>query len=111
MNQAAAILLDYEDFECFSKTKTDVYTYLCDIKKASWKKTDGVLTFTITADRFLRNMVRAIVGTLLDVGMGKSKVDDVKAIINSKDRREAGTSVPAKGLYLISILYPENIKK
>ena len=111
MNQAAAILLDYEDFECFSKTKTDVYTYLCDIKKASWKKTDGVLTFTITADRFLRNMVRAIVGTLLDVGMGKSKVDDVKAIINSKDRREAGTSVPAKGLYLISILYHENIKK
>ena len=111
MNEAAAILLEHHDFECFSKTKTDVHTYLCDIKKALWTKTDDALIFTITADRFLRNMVRAIVGTLLEVGMGKCKVDHVKAIINSKDRRKAGTSVPAKGLYLISILYPENIAK
>lgn len=111
MNAAAAILLDYEDFECFSKSNTDVYTYLCDIKVAEWVKKDDLLVFTIKADRFLRNMVRAIVGTLLDVGTGKSNLDDVKAIINSKDRSKAGTSVPAKALYLTKISYPNTIHK
>lgn len=109
MNAAAALLLTYEDFECFSKSNTDVYTYLCDIKVAEWTKIDDRFVFTIQADRFLRNMVRAIVGTLLDVGTGKSTLDDVKAIINSKDRSKAGTSVPAKALYLTKICYPNTI--
>ena len=109
MNAAAALLLEFKDFECFSKTNTDVYTYLCDVKNASWTQKDDVLMFTIKADRFLRNMVRAIVGTLIEVGTGKSNLDDVKAIINSKDRRNAGYSVPAKGLYLTEITYPKRI--
>lgn len=109
MNKASAILLQFEDFECFSKSNTDVKTYRCVIKKAVWEMNEEKLVFTITADRFLRNMVRAIVGTLLEVGLGKSKPDDVKTIINSKDRGKAGPSVPAKGLYLTSVLYPEKI--
>ncbi|CAM4407674.1 tRNA pseudouridine(38-40) synthase TruA [Zobellia roscoffensis] len=107
MNEAARLLLQYNDFECFSKTHTDVKTYLCDVKKAVWELKEDKLVFTITADRFLRNMVRAVVGTLLDVGTGKIKVDDVKSIINSKNRSNAGPSVPAKGLYLTSVLYPK----
>ncbi len=109
MNKAAFLLLEYNDFECFSKSKTDVYTYKCVIKEAAWIKEEAVLVFTITADRFLRNMVRSIVGTLLDVGTGKSTVDDVKAIIIGKNRAGAGTSVPAKGLYLIRVTYPKTI--
>ncbi len=109
MNEVASLLLEYSDFECFSKTKTDVHTYLCDIKEANWTRTDDHLVFTITADRFLRNMVRAIVGTLLEVGKGRTNLNDVKAIINSKDRQKAGTSVPAKGLYLTKIIYPDTI--
>ncbi len=108
MNQAAALLLQYEDFECFSKSNTDVHTYLCNITNAKWTMESELLVFTITANRFLRNMVRAIVGTLLDVGIGKRTVEDVKAIINSKDRSNAGTSVPAKGLYLTEITYPNS---
>lgn len=109
MNKAAAILLAYEDFECFSKSKTDVKTYRCAIVKAFWEHKDDKLVFTIIADRFLRNMVRAIVGTLLEVGQQKWTPADVKRILNGKDRSLAGPSVPAKGLYLTSILYPENI--
>ena len=108
MNEAAAVLMKYDDFECFSKSNTDVKTYRCKITKSIWEKKDDKLVFTITADRFLRNMVRAIVGTLLEVGQGKRTVDDVKKIINSKDRSEAGPSVPAKGLYLTSVIYPKN---
>lgn len=108
MNEAALLLLEQDDFECFSKSNTDVYTYLCDITEAKWVKKDDLLIFTITANRFLRNMVRAIVGTLLDVGVGKSSIDDVKAIINSKNRSKAGTSVPAKGLYLTRVIYPKS---
>ncbi|MDT7827707.1 tRNA pseudouridine(38-40) synthase TruA [Pricia sp. S334] len=109
MNQAAALLLDYEDFECFSRTKTDVKTYRCDVKKAVWITCDDKLVFTITADRFLRNMVRAVVGTLLLVGQDKWTIADVKRILNAKDRSLAGPSVPAKGLYLTSVLYPQKI--
>lgn len=109
MNKAAAILLEHEDFKCFSKSNTDVKTYLCQIKSASWKTRKDKLVFTITADRFLRNMVRAIVGTLIDVGLGKMTPEDVKTIIKSKDRRTAGASVPAKGLYLTKVLYPSTI--
>ncbi len=111
MNRAATVLMQYDDFECFSKAHTDVHTFLCDIKKAEWKETGGVLVFTITADRFLRNMVRAIVGTLLNIGLGKVDVDSIKKIIESKDRGKAGVSVPAKGLYLIEVTYPKHIIK
>ena len=109
MNEAAAVLLEFDDFECFSKSNSDVKTYRCAITKAVWESKCDKLVFTITADRFLRNMVRAIVGTLLEVGQGKRTVNAVKRIVNSKDRSEAGPSVPAKGLYLTSVLYPENI--
>ncbi|MDT0608108.1 tRNA pseudouridine(38-40) synthase TruA [Croceitalea rosinachiae] len=109
MNQAASILMEYEDFECFSKSNTDVKTFLCKIKKAVWHRKDDKLIFTITADRFLRNMVRAIVGTLLEIGLGKNDPQKIRAIIESKDRGEAGASVPAKGLYLTKVLYPEKI--
>lgn len=109
MNKAASLLLDHTNFECFSKSNTDVKTYICHLKKAQWKEDQGKLVFTITADRFLRNMVRAIVGTLLDVGLGKTSVENVNSIIKSKDRGEAGVSVPAKGLYLTKITYPKTL--
>ena len=111
MNEAAAMLLDYQDFECFSKSNTDVKTYICHLEKAVWERKGDQLVFTITADRFLRNMVRAVVGTLLEVGKGKWTKADVKSVINSKDRSKAGPSVPAKGLYLTSVLYPDKIYK
>lgn len=111
MNEAAKLLLDCKDFECFSKSNTDVNTFLCDIKEVHWEYVNDVLVFKITADRFLRNMVRAIVGTLLEVGLGKMDLGTVKAILKSKDRRNAGASAPAKGLYLTKVLYPQNIVK
>ncbi|NND15994.1 MAG: tRNA pseudouridine(38-40) synthase TruA [Eudoraea sp.] len=111
MNQAAEFLLGKADFKCFSKSKTDVKTYICDIREARWVWEGDQLVFRIRADRFLRNMVRAIVGTLLQVGEGKCTPEDVKTIINSGKRSEAGPSVPAKGLYLVDILYPENLLK
>lgn len=106
MNEAAAYLLNYSDFECFSKTNTDVFTYNCKISQAFWQKKDNQLLFTITADRFLRNMVRAIVGTLVNIGQGKMEVTQMKTIIESKNRSEAGFSAPALGLYLTQIKYP-----
>lgn len=109
MNQGASVLLKHTNFECFSKSNTDVKTYLCQIKSAVWKYDGEKLIFEITADRFLRNMVRAIVGTLLDLGLGKSGLSDLEATIISKDRNQAGASVPAKGLYLTKVLYPRNI--
>lgn len=109
MNKAAEILMEYEDFECFSKTHTDVKTYLCKLKKAVWEQKEDKLIFTITADRFLRNMVRAVVGTLLEVGFKKMEPESIRAIVESKDRGRAGVSVPAKGLYLTKVLYPKTI--
>lgn len=109
MNESAALLLQYRDFECFSKSNTDVQTFICDVKEAQWAMKGDVLVFTIRANRFLRNMVRAIVGTLLEVGSGKRSANDVKAVINSKDRSLAGPSVPAKGLYLTKISYPNTM--
>lgn len=110
MNEACKILFEYNDFQCFSKSNTDVKTYYCDIKEAFWTKTGNELVFTITANRFLRNMVRAIVGTMINVGLGKLKSDDLHAIIASKDRGRAGFSAPAHGLYLVEIVYPQKIK-
>lgn len=106
MNEAAQLLFDYTDFQCFSKVHTDVKTFNCDIKEARWEQNGTKLVFTITADRFLRNMVRAIVGTLVGVGLGKISIDDFKLIIESRDRNKAGFSVPAHGLYLTKVIYP-----
>ena len=129
MNEAAKVLLEYKDFTSFSKVNTDVKTNLCDIKEAYWSPVhcpngqwsmvfprlqsrlgaraskNGQWCFTITANRFLRNMVRAIVGTLVEVGRGKLSTDDLRHIIEAKDRCQAGESVPAKGLFLIDIKY------
>lgn len=106
MNEAAQILLEYTDFKCFSKTNTDVRTFDCKISHALWEQHGNRIVFTITADRFLRNMVRAIVGTLVNVGIGKSSVKDVRTIIESRNRGFAGASVPAHGLYLTKVIYP-----
>ena len=106
MNQAAQVLLEYKDFTSFSKVNTDTKTNLCDIKEAYWTEiTPDQWRFTITANRFLRNMVRAIVGTLVEVGRGKLEIEDVRRIIEAKDRCQAGESVPAKGLFLVDIKY------
>ena len=109
MNQATKILLAYEDFKCFSRSNTDVKTFLCTIKNATWQQEGSSLIFFISANRFLRNMVRAIVGTLLEVGYKKREVKDIEMVIKSKDRGEAGFSAPAQGLYLSRIEYPQNI--
>lgn len=109
MNEAAKELLKYTDFKCFSKSKTDVKTYNCDVTNAIWRKDGNSLTFYITADRFLRNMVRAIVGTLVEVGQGKKTKEDFIKIIESKDRTKAGFSVPAQGLFLTKVVYPKDI--
>lgn len=111
MNAAAKLLLDHNDFECFSKSNTDVKTFLCKIEKANWIVQDDKMVFTITADRFLRNMVRAIVGTLLEIGRNKKPIDWMTAVIESKNRSDAGASVPAKGLYLTKVEYPDSIHK
>jgi tRNA pseudouridine38-40 synthase len=111
MNEAAKKLLDYSDFTSFAKLHGDNKTNLCKLTKAEWEGIDGSrLVFTISADRFLRNMVRAIVGTLLDVGRGKTTFDDFLRIIEQKERRAVGTSAPAKGLFLEQISY-DYIKK
>lgn len=110
MNKACEKLLGYKDFQCFSKSNTDVKTYNCDVRKAVWKENGTELSFEIEADRFLRNMVRAVVGTLLNVGLGKLRVEDIDRILESKNRSEAGYSVPANGLYLVKVEYPESIK-
>lgn len=110
MNKGASVLLNHTDFQCFSKSNTDVRTYLCKLRSAYWEHDGEKLIFTITADRFLRNMVRAIVGTLLELGLGKLTLVDLEGIIKSKDRKSAGASVPAKGLYLTKVLYPDTIK-
>ncbi len=109
MNEAAGLLMHHRDFQCFSRSKTDVRTYNCTIVKANWEAKNNTLIFTIAADRFLRNMVRAIVGTLLDVGYGKTSLGEFKDILKSKCREEAGASAPAKGLYLTKVIYPDEI--
>lgn len=109
MNKAAASLLKHKDFKAFSKSNTDVRTYICDVQYAHWHLSGQELTFEIRANRFLRNMVRAIVGTLLEVGEGKITVDEFDQIIKSRDRRQAGLSVPARGLFLSGVAYPKGL--
>jgi tRNA pseudouridine38-40 synthase len=105
MNAAATILLEHEDFQCFSKVNTEVNTFNCKITEAFWQKENNQYVFTISANRFLRNMVRAIVGTLIKVGLHQITSTEFNAIIESKSRSEAGFSVPAHGLYLTKIEY------
>tara|TARA_Y100000766_G_C18913460_1_gene609648 strand:+ start:335 stop:1081 length:747 start_codon:yes stop_codon:yes gene_type:complete len=109
MSKAANVLFDFSDFTSFSKLHTQTKTNNCLIKKAYWKQNNDTIVFTIEADRFLRNMVRAIVGTLLDVGINKKTVNDFVEIIKSKDRSKAGISVPAHALYLTKVCYPKSV--
>lgn len=106
MNQAARIIMEYRDFSCFSKSNTQTFTNNCTISMAEWVSTENGMVFHIAADRFLRNMVRAIVGTLLRTGYGEMPVENIRGIIESKNRSNAGTSVPASGLYLTRVIYP-----
>ncbi|WP_439183469.1 tRNA pseudouridine(38-40) synthase TruA [Carboxylicivirga taeanensis] len=109
MNKAAAALFDYKDFTSFSKLHTDTKTNNCTIMHARWEECADGAVFVIKADRFLRNMVRAIVGTLLEVGKGKLTEEQFRAVIECKDRGAAGTSVPAQGLFLVDVDYPADI--
>ena len=109
MNKAASKLLGEQDFESFSKVKTEVNTFICTIKKAEWFYQNDQLIFEVRANRFLRGMVRALVGTLLDVGRRKLSVKDFVNIIKSKDRTKAARAVPPHGLFLTEVYYPEDI--
>lgn len=106
MNKLAEILFEYSDFSCFSKTGTQNLTNICKISRAGWTVHKNEYIFTISADRFLRNMVRAIVGTMLEAGRGRLNEKQFRMILESKDRKEAGFSVPAEGLALINVNYP-----
>ena len=108
MNQAANLLLEVEDFTSFSKVKTQTKTNNCDVTFPYWENIENGIKFTIKANRFLRNMVRAIVGTCLAVGEGKMEIEEFKQVIENKNRQSAGTSVPACGLYLKKVTYPNN---
>lgn len=106
MNQAAAMLLSYEDFGAFCKSHADVKTTLCHVTHADWKQlSPSEWRFEITANRFLRNMVRAVVGTLIEVGRGRMTLDDFRKVIEGKRRTEAGESMPAHALFLVDITY------
>ena len=111
MNEAAKMLLEHTNFKTFSKVKTEVKTYNCKIENAVWEKVGNELVFKIKADRFLRNMVRAIVGTLIDVGTKKIELKNMRKIIESGNRGKAGKSVPAHGLFLTQVNYSKSIRK
>ncbi|MFZ9847561.1 MAG: tRNA pseudouridine(38-40) synthase TruA [Flavobacteriales bacterium] len=111
MQEAASLLPHYNDFQCFSKVHTDVNNFNCTIHLAEFEKRGDLLVFKIRANRFLRNMVRAIVGTLIEVGKGNASIEEFKKIIESKDRREAGTSIDAHALYLSKVEYDFNSNK
>jgi tRNA pseudouridine38-40 synthase len=106
MNEAAQLLLDYTDFSCFSKSNTQTFTNNCKITRAYFTPEDGGLVFTIEADRFLRNMVRAVVGTLIRVGKKEITLTEFIRVIESQNRSQAGQSVPACGLFLVRVIYP-----
>ena len=110
MNEAARTLFEYTDFTSFSKLHTDVKTNICHVTHAEWIQEDDVTwVFTIRADRFLRNMVRAIVGTLLEVGRGKLSIEGFRKVIEQQDRGKAGTSAPGNALFLVNVEYPASI--
>lgn len=105
MNQAASIIKDYKDFTSFSKLHTDINNNICNVEECFFEEKGNIIVFTIKANRFLRNMVRATAGTLLDVGTKKAGIEDLRKIIESKNRNNAGASVPAKGLFLWDVKY------
>ncbi|MEQ9466065.1 MAG: tRNA pseudouridine(38-40) synthase TruA [Ekhidna sp.] len=109
IKQACEIIKDWQNFECFSKVHTEVNHFNCDIFHAEWKQEGTNHLFVITANRFLRGMVRAIVGTLIDVGLEKTSLEEVKKILESNDRSRAGRAVPAEGLFLQEVVYPPDI--
>jgi tRNA pseudouridine38-40 synthase len=109
MNEGSKVIMEYSDFTSFSKLHTQVKTNNCQVTHAGWEGDEESLVFTISADRFLRNMVRAIVGTLLDLGRGKIEMKELRKIIESKDRSAAGPSVPPEGLFLTRVEYPEEL--
>jgi tRNA pseudouridine38-40 synthase len=109
MNEAAALMLQYTDFESFSRVHTEVHTFNCQITRAEWEQTTHLLIFHISANRFLRGMVRAVTGTLLEVGKGKITVDNFRQIIEKKDRQQAGRALPPDGLFLTQVRYPDNL--
>ncbi|MCR5822125.1 MAG: tRNA pseudouridine(38-40) synthase TruA [Bacteroidales bacterium] len=110
MNRAAEVLMEYDDFTSFAKLHTQVKTNICCLSQAEWKDENGELVFTIKSNRFLRNMVRSVTGTLLDVGRGKLTIDGLRQIIEKKDRCAAGVSMPACGLFLTKVEYPETLQ-
>ncbi|WP_292009474.1 tRNA pseudouridine(38-40) synthase TruA [Chryseobacterium sp.] len=105
MNEACKILFEYEDFTSFAKLKSDNKTNICKIFKAEWEQNGSELKFTVSANRFLRNMVRAIVGTMVEIGAGKIQPEDLRKVIEDKNRNAAGTSAPAQGLFLVDVGY------
>lgn len=106
MNRAARVLMEYKDFTSFSKVNTDTKTNDCTITEARWDRVgEDQWRFTVTANRFLRNMVRAIVGTLMEVGRGRMTIDQIRSVIEAKDRCRAGDSVPGNALFLVEVLY------
>lgn len=109
MNTACEHIVQYTDFTSFSKLHTDTKTNNCTIQQAYWEQKGHQLVFRITADRFLRNMVRAIVGSIIPIGLGHNTPDSIKSIIEAKDRSKAGQSVPAHALYLVKTEYPLNL--
>ena len=109
MNQAAGLLTGTQDFESFSKVKTDVNHFLCTISKSEWTQKGDKIYYSVTADRFLRGMVRTLVGTMLDIGTGKIDLAELKDIIGSLDRKRAGRAVPAHGLYLTEVKYSSDV--
>lgn len=109
MNEAATLLLAWNDFECFSRVKTDVSHFNCTVTKAEWNGENDLVVFSVSANRFLRGMVRTITGTLLDTGSGKISLKDFENILHSRDRKKAGRAVPAQGLFLTRVEYPPEI--
>jgi tRNA pseudouridine38-40 synthase len=111
MNMACTVLMEYNDFESFSKSNNNHNHYLCELFEAGWIQKDELLVFNISANRFVRSMVRLIVGTLLEVGRGKISIEEFREIIESKDRKKSKASVPACGLYLTDVVYPDGVLK
>lgn len=109
LNQAAESLMGTQDFESFSKVKTDVNHFRCTITRSEWVQEEDKIYYNVTADRFLRGMVRTLVGTMLDIGDGKISLEELNNIIESLDRKKAGRAVPAHGLYLTEVRYPSDV--
>jgi len=109
LNKSSELLLNYSDFQSFSKVKTSVENFLCTIHKAEWEERGDLLIFHVEANRFLRGMVRALVGTLIEVGLGKMSIEEFKKILDKKDRKAAGRAAPPEGLFLCEVKYPKEI--